>query len=691
MEMDREDGTELVLSFPVDVNENRAEGCKTHTLLRAVGETQRNRVLKSGAKQDTGEEPERNGLPPQRGESKPHTSGHICTPDEQTGCFGEITADASDAGVPEPDLWTRNTYVTETSSGYRTTSSGARGTDSCAVAGDAEGDCEINGNLPASSTINMSNGEDEDVWEFQHSPAVVGETSSNQATFGPGTPWAPADLEETPSVRGSIAVPQETVNIRGNNVMNPTASEETPDTWRSNKHLIVAEEAMNIGGTSGDLSAFGDSDGTRSQIVTSPRITDNMVENEGICARLSTSGKPAACRRNNSKTIVIAVTPGMCEPSTSTNVADDLLGVGGTSARFSTSGEMVGSTRTSASTEEMSGTCDNTARLSVSEGTVSTGGNQGNLATSGATAGTVKSIPGPVEAGIGDSLTTYGNKSMLYAKSAAAVTGDPVGMKESGVSKIVAGPMDTLPLVDGVSPQDQVAGNPQLVNHAKNAEFAIWENPDHWLYPGVCGRKCRRSSSTELEMKIPNGGVNCGELQTDKTRSEGAIRDKGVRVGNCGYLVINRRSITGTSSIPVYSAREPWNSTEQQQEVRRSTSDLGPETTSKLSDELSNQESETRHGDDVGFSGGVGAARPRTLRTNPGQGVSLSCDSTPLSDDSTAYFVDDGDMDVIMNSLELGRTQSVPDKLQESECSDPESSAEQTVNKRHAFTDFLTR
>ncbi|KAB5561896.1 hypothetical protein PHYPO_G00011780 [Pangasianodon hypophthalmus] len=746
MEMDREDGTEFVLSFGVDVNENRAEGCKTHTL-HPVAQTQcahRNTGFNSGPKctvnsgenRVTSEEPEINGFPepggvielslePKDGESNPDTSGHIWASDREInpnltqnrnrncpdghlttsglinsangeevhrwgfhanpsvsegtedieGSNGSLitsgeTSDtrrthsswfisdetASVHGSNGPltasgnintldgraaDVWEFHAsgFVIGESSGNQTTSAETSGANiSLAVTGEAASVGETNGNLTACGTINTSDGEDADIWEFHASPVVIGETvstvetSGNQTTSGEitDTRWTSVN-PNAERIRGTNAIP-----TTSGACASMTASEETINPWRTKIHLIVAGEMEDVGGTDGDLTASGERHGTV--------VTEETRE-----------------------------------------VANEMVDFGGTSPSLSTSGETAGTRRTGASpvvAEEMSGTCENNTSFSVAGETVSIGGNHANLTLSGGTAGTGRTNPGPVVAGIRSSLTTCGNVRALDVKTAGTVTGEPVSMRETGVSQAGAGPMDTLPLVDGVLHRDQISGNPQLGNDATKAEFASWENP------GV--RKCLSSCCTELEMKILNGDVNCGEfqIQHEGTFTNEAL-DKGVRVGNCGYLVINRRTISGTSSIPVYSVREPWNAVERHQEVR-STSDLGPETISKLSIANVNEEVSTQE-IDVDFGDGVGVARPRTLRTNPGQAVSLSCDSTPLNDDNAGYFVDVGDMDVIMNSLELGRRQSAPDKLQESECVDPEPSAEQTVNKRHGFTDFLTR
>lgn len=812
MELDREDGTERVLSLAVDVNENRAEGCKTHTLPAEC--VHRNTGLSSaptsGLNRVTTEEPQINGFPepdhvselslePKGGRANPDSPGHIRRPDGETGCSGDINPDLTrnrtlawtqpaalwgfpaspgvhegTTGIRRPhgspstpgetsgargtcstwfkssashgsptasghtntsDVWKfhADKFVIGESNDHRTTSaetSGARGTTvSWMVTGDAANAGEINGNLTAPTTINISNGADGDIWEFYASPSVTGETvttwgtSGNQGISGEitGTPWtqvSPVALVGTSGTRESNAVAQETGSLGGTSAVPTISGASTSMTAceeRTNTHLIVAGE------TFGGLTASGDSDGTRCtqvssvgrgetsrthESIISPRVSDEIVDFLETSDCLATSGEGAGNRRANSNPVIREEMLGTHDASPSPSVAVEMGDIGETNANLVAAGDPASSGRTGASPtgeEEMSGTCENNTNLSVAGKTVSIGGNWCNLSTSGETASTMRSSPGPAVTGLGGSLTTCGSLHTLDAEIAASVTGDPVSMKESVVSQGVAGPMDTLPLVDGVLPRDQVSRNPQLGNDATKAELAIRGSPVCQIRPRVCVGKCQSSCCTESEMKIPNGDVNCGVLKTDKIQREGTSLDealeKGVRVGNCGYLVINRRSISGTSSIPVYSIREPrGNATERRLEVR-SVSDLGPETISNLSKcsvantnkEVSNQEIEGQPECDVDFSEGVGAARPRTLRTNPGQGVSLSCDSTPLNDENAGYFVDDGDMDVIMSNLELGRRQSAPDKLQDSERVHPGPSAEQTVNKRHGFADFLTR
>lgn len=739
MEMDREDGTEFVLSFVEDVNENRAEGCKTHTLqpLAPTRCVHRNSGFHSGpnsavdsrANRVTCEETELNGFPEpdgvielslelKGGESKPDTSGHIRTPDGETGCFGVIdpdrnqnwSSDYSDAHLTESRLVnsanrgdvnlcgfptsprinrgtasigettgslitsgqtsdTRGTHsswfisdenasvhghdglltasghantsaadvkqirgstlVIGESSGNQKTSTGTlnvRGTNkNWDVSGDAAGISETNINLNATRTINTSDG---DRWEFHASLALIsaGETNGNQETSGKimNTPWSCVSSGAFEETSGPSA--------------NVTASEETTNTWISSTPLQTVDSR----GTSGDLTASGKMDGARCTQVSSV-VTEEPLQTRPRVAdeSLVTSGETAASRITNSNFVHKEETPGACEPNTPYSfgrVAYEKLLIDGTSASLSTSGETSGTKRTSTMQEKKpSQICENNPSLSGAGETARVGGKEGEIGGR--------------------------NMGMLDDKITGVDTGEPV----SGASQVVSGAIsDTLPRVDRALPRGLQLGN----------------YPD---CPRVSVRKSPGSCCTESEMKIPNGDVKHGGFQTDQAGgpvTSGAL-GKGVRVGNSGYLVINRRSISGTCSIPVYSIREPWNAIEPQQDVE-SVSESGADTISKVStaevhEEASKQKTERRaeHSE-------AAAARPRTLRTNPV--LSLSCDSTPLSDHNAGYFVDDGDMDVIMNSLELGRRQSAPEKLQ-----DPDPAAESTADRRRGLADFLTR
>lgn len=636
MEMDREDGTEFVLAFTVDVNENRAEGCKTHTFQPHGAHT--HRVFHKGPNQ-TGtlggtrvSSEEINGFlepgpEPEDEKSTPGTSGHIWTTDGEPGYFVELDQNRKPDGADvRSELRTNSESENEEAVDLRRFCSdpiqnegteGVRETDSsvitpetggthpgCCKSGDdpqeaddwevrgnrstsAAPGCsrrrevtrdaasagEPNGNLTAPGTVNTSDGEDADVWEFNGCPVVIGETSK--------------ELTET-------RWPEETSRP--------------------------------------------------SETNTSPKLADKMVDIEGTWASLATSGGTSSSRRTNSNQVIREEPPGTYETKPSPFEAEKMVAVGGTSA--------------SLTSREPEGTRSTDVAVELS-------GNYADQSTSGETAGSRRTNPGPVVAGV---CGRRGNVSVLDVKTAASVTGDLLSVKETSVSRMVAGAMDT---------PAQVAGIRLLGNEAQ------WENPDGPVRPHVRGGKCVRSCCSEVEMKIPNGHVDFGEGEA-------------VRVGNRGFLVINRRSLSGTSSIPVYSMREPRKAGEPPQEVR-SCSDPGPETVSKRSAANVNEDvSEQKIAGpdrDVVFSSGFGVERPRTLRTNPGQVMSLSCDSTPLNLDNAGYFVDDGDLEIIMNSLELSRRRSAPDELHEREQAGPEPSAQRgdTPSRRHGFTEFLTR
>ncbi|KAK3563469.1 hypothetical protein QTP86_030073 [Hemibagrus guttatus] len=690
MEMDREDGTEFVLSFAVDVNENRAEGYKTHTL-RPLAQTHcahMNSVFYSGPNDTenlgenrvTSEETDINGCPEPDGvielsleaNDRPTTSGHIRTADGETAYFGEINPnlkqnrnlDCSSARVTtsgfinsengeEMDLWgfrASPMKKSEGTEGIRGTNgrlitygetSGTRGTHSSCFVSSVDGSDDPQ---TASGHTNTSAGRAADV---HANTLVIAESGCNRITSA-----------ETSGARGSsinCAITGDAANV-SEIYSNLTAARtinmsdgEDADVCDFHGSSVVIGETVATGESSGDQTVSWGTTGTQSETDTSPKVADETVDNKETSANLSTSGETAACRRTNNNTAVREETPGTCEINISPCGADELVDIGEASVSLSTSGDTAGTKRTSASLvvpEEMSG-------------------NYAKLLTSGETASAGRTNPGPGVAGTGGSLTTHGTLSTLDVKTAASVTGDPMSMKETGVSHVEADELiHSLPLTHGMLPQDQVTGNPLL------GKDAAKKNPE-----------C--SCCTGLEM-IPNGDL---QMDSEEPFTNEAL-ENGVRVGNCGYLVINQRSISGTSSIPVYSIRESLNAAERPQEAR-SCSDLAAETISDLSElyiggvneEVSKQEAEDA----------VSVARPRTLRTNPGQAMSLSCDSTPLNHDNAGYFVDDGDMDVILNSLELGRRQSAPDELQQSEGIGPEPSAEQMLSRRHGFTDFLSR
>ncbi|KAG9268379.1 TBC1 domain family member 12-like [Astyanax mexicanus] len=244
----------------------------------------------------------------------------------------------------------------------------------------------------------------------------------------------------------------------------------------------------------------------------------------------------------------------------------------------------------------------------------------------------------------------------------------------------------------------------------------------------------RGSSSThpELPKKVPNGNVGhigpvafhtrrtCMDLENDPRicPPEGflhpnAALEKGVRVGNCGFLVVNTRSLwdapvahpgppettrssPGSCESPGqesgHASLEASDSSQLQGAISCDP-DPGLDTLSELSGKLSMSplaENAPEDFGDTGFS-----ARPQSLRTNPGYTVSLSCDATPLSpEDDAGFFGDEGGVDGCLssgNTYEVTRRQSAPDAMPEGICGDPNSSSDQKVAKRHGIAEFLTR
>lgn len=648
METDREDGTGFVLPFAVDVNENRAEGCKTHTLQPQRGH--RNSVLGSGPKSAlhpggnrvTSEETEINGFPEPGGVTEPSpgarggeyeldTSGHIRTPAGETGCFGpDLTGNrnlgrsaarwrrpgpVNSANGEDVDLWgfrsgpsvnvgTAGIWGTNGTSGETSGAGGAH--SSCFISVET---ANVGEPLTASGHTNAP---DTDVCERRASTLVPNRAAPAEPSGAGGTGAGTANAGE---ING---------NLTASATRNASNGDEE-DVWEFDGSPPALGEAVTSGEPSGHLATSGETTGTSWTLAsvetsgtrrssTAPEETVNIrgtnaaSTTSGACANITASEEATNIWRSNMHLILPGETAAIGgtesgESDGTKSTQEEIVSVGGTSARVSTSGGTSAGMRTNCTgiiREETPGTCEANSSSEVADDRVDIGG----------------------------------------AGAGVSSCGEAAGMKEGG----------------GVSPRDRVAGNPR-----------------------VCVRKCPRSSSTELAAKIPNGDVNCSEFQAEKT-----VLEKGVRVGNCGYLVINRRSISGTSSVPVYSIRDPRNTTELQREVRRSMSDLGPGSVSELSEGASERGAE----DGVG---GVGAARPRTLRTDPGLAMSLSCDSTPLDDAAGGYFVDDGDLDVVLSDLELGRRRSAPDKLQQDERVDPEPPDEPTAGRRHGLADFLTR
>ncbi|KAF7704848.1 hypothetical protein HF521_021920 [Silurus meridionalis] len=728
MEMHREDGSGFVLPFTVDVNENRAEGCRTHTL--QPQSSHKNLVFNSAPKYMnsgvTSEETsqEINGFPEppavieqKDGDSEPDTSRHTRTPGEPE-CFREINPNLNQSrnlhhsGVQvatsglvnlneeDKNLWgfcagvrregsvgnngglntsgetsdhsgTHSSWFIsggkaseegnngpKISSGHTNTSdtraadvfhsidstlaigesydnqatsagtSGARGSNMNYVG-------ETNANWPG-RTMNPSVGEDAAIWEFDSIPDVIGESVSpgerihNQETSGQWTCFSTTALEETSDTTGFNAVAPESVNIRGTGAKMATsgacakiiALEETANIWRTNIHQSDAGKMVHIGESSGELTLFGETDGTK-------------------CVQM--------------ELVVTEETLQTSETNISPVVAEKIVH---TEKSCATSGEQAHNRSNSSVREKTPGTFKTSISPNVADEKVDIGGTHVRSSTCREHAGTSPVLlEGTCENLV--SLRVAEERAGTWRTIAEPVLGTHEKVRPLDV-KTATNVAENL----GVLPQDRVSGNSRL---------------------GNCFGKRLSSCCTELEMQIPNG-----ELQTDEVHCEGTFPnkapEKGVRVGNCGYLVINRRTVSGT---PVYSVGEPWNTRELQQEAR-STSNPGAETILNHSEATVN-EGESEQVMETRPEDGVGAARPRSLRTGPGQGVSLSCNSTPLGEGNLGYFADDGDMDVIMNSLELGRRQSAPETLQESEHAHLGPSAYQSPNRRHGFTDFITR
>uniref|UniRef100_A0A4W4HF97 Rab-GAP TBC domain-containing protein n=1 Tax=Electrophorus electricus TaxID=8005 RepID=A0A4W4HF97_ELEEL len=210
-----------------------------------------------------------------------------------------------------------------------------------------------------------------------------------------------------------------------------------------------------------------------------------------------------------------------------------------------------------------------------------------------------------------------------------------------------------------------------------------------------------------------------------------AIVDRGVRVGNCGLLVVNSRSLCDGSAggLPALDSRvhihPPANIRSSPDSCENSSRDRShareegasganetrqaaihdpdseQDTLSDLNTKLSISSCPENTGHRSGteprpedLSDACFSVRPQFLRTYPGYTVSRSCDATPLSpEDDAGIFGDDGDADDGLssrNTFQLSRRQSAPDALPESVCVDPDSS-DQTLTKTHGIAEFLTR
>ncbi|XP_062863839.1 uncharacterized protein tbc1d12a [Trichomycterus rosablanca] len=180
------------------------------------------------------------------------------------------------------------------------------------------------------------------------------------------------------------------------------------------------------------------------------------------------------------------------------------------------------------------------------------------------------------------------------------------------------------------------------------------------------------SASQELqsfsEMRIPNGDVNCGTVSDWAFGTAGHVDqsdflEHATRVGNCGFLIINRRSLCDDST----------NLGANQKQRAPSGGCVS----------LLNS-----RGTEASPPSEAGMVRPQALRTNPGHTVSLSCDATPLDEDNPGYFM--GDEDVGGTGNTLSRRHSVPDELLEKEGVDPDVSSEQRGSKKHGIANFLS-
>ncbi|KAI4877212.1 hypothetical protein NFI96_020839 [Prochilodus magdalenae] len=290
--------------------------------------------------------------------------------------------------------------------------------------------------------------------------------------------------------------------------------------------------------------------------------------------------------------------------------------------------------------------------------------------------------------------------------------------------------------MDGMAPPEQDLGTSKVGDGAKVMETRREIDPQlhHEQLPPALACSCKHHKDSpmtclEIPKKVPNGDVCTDTLQVcrsgtdiDQERLEGflprnAALGKGVRVGNCGFLVVNTRSLWDAPSgdlsylgSPAENARSSpgsYDSPDQESghasleasdstQPRQAAScepDPGLDTLSELSGKLSISPSAENASDctedfrDAGFT-----ARPQTLRTNPGYTVSLSCDATPLSpEDDVGFFGDEGGMDGCLSSVNAARRQSAPDKLPEGMCVDPDPSADQKVTKKHGIAEFLTR
>ncbi|KAL7861426.1 hypothetical protein SRHO_G00128670 [Serrasalmus rhombeus] len=301
------------------------------------------------------------------------------------------------------------------------------------------------------------------------------------------------------------------------------------------------------------------------------------------------------------------------------------------------------------------------------------------------------------------------------------------GQEDGRLSPAAAGNMD------GMAPPERDLGSSEVGDGTGAGVRVMEQETDPQLdceqLPPAMACSCknhRDSVCSQLTKKVPNGDVCMqiprGCLDLERERMEGflhrnAALDKGVRLGNCGFLVVNTRSLwdappggpprlgsppenarssPGSCDSPDqesgHASLEASDSTQPQQ-AASCEPDPGLDTLSELSGKLSisplaeNASDCAEDFSDAGFS-----ARPQTLRTIPGCPVSLSCDATPLSpEDAADFFGDEGGVDGCLSAGSAARRQSAPDKLPEGICVDSDPSSDPKGTKRHGIAEFLTR
>ncbi|XP_076835293.1 TBC1 domain family member 12 isoform X2 [Brachyhypopomus gauderio] len=286
---------------------------------------------------------------------------------------------------------------------------------------------------------------------------------------------------------------------------------------------------------------------------------------------------------------------------------------------------------------------------------------------------------------------------------------------------------------DGMVPPDRVSWTSVLGSVAREAEDGL--RPTNASVGKHRFDSSRSDLQTRSEMKIHNGDLDCVGMD-DLQTAEPSVRrgnqqtfirdvlfqhaDGAVRLGHCGVLVVNSRSLCAGSTgglpapdrgVPLHphqhirSSTGPERNPAREDEAQRADThdpDPGEEAVSDLSTKLSVSsiaENTVDHTEPepppADFSGAGITVRPQFLRTQPGYPVSLSCDATPLSPaDDAGFFGSDGDADDVLgpgDGREVGRRQSAPEALAEGVCLDPDASSDQTATRRHGIAEFLTR